>query len=193
MKREVCMKAHKGVTIAVILTFLLSIMAVASAGAAPLLSGSVTRLISSGGTTSLQSGPTGVDGLQWPEFAVGDSEEGPHVFDGTIVDRSQSGGTSHGASASSGKKAKSNPELNLSFNGLNHRQQRLANNGNQFSIEPPDQGLCAGNGYVMETVNDVLRVFDTSGNPLTGVIDQNSFYAYPPAIIRPSTFGQFVT
>ena len=45
----------------------------------------------------------------------------------------------------------------------------------------------------METVNDVIRVFDTAGNPLTGVVDQNSFYGYAPAIVRPSTFGPFVT
>src|SRR5262245_42718234 len=34
-----------------------------------------------------------------------------------------------------------------SFDGLNHRNQRLANGGNQFSLEPPDQGLCVGNGF----------------------------------------------
>ena len=69
----------------------------------------------------------------------------------------------------------------------------MANGGNQFSVEPPDQGLCVGNGFLMETVNDVIQVFDTAGNPLTGVVDQNSFYGYAPAIIRPSTFGPFVT
>ena len=36
-----------------------------------------------------------------------------------------------------------------------------ANNGNQFSLEPPDQGLCAGNGFVIETVNDVIQVYNT--------------------------------
>ena len=36
----------------------------------------------------------------------------------------------------------------------------------------------------METVNDVIQVFDTAGNPLTGVVDQNTFYGYPPAINR---------
>jgi hypothetical protein len=51
-----------------------------------------------------------------------------------------------------------------------------------------------GNGYVLETVNDVLRVFDTNGNPLTGVIDQNTFYGYPAQFNR-TTFeqGPFVT
>ncbi len=72
------------------------------------------------------------------------------------------------------------------FNGLSHVDQRTANNGNQFSIEPPDQGLCAGNGYVVETVNDVIRVFDTSGNPLTGVEDMNTFFGLAAAIDRAS-------
>lgn len=83
----------------------------------------------------------------------------------------------------------SNPGLFVSFEGLNHRDQRLANNGNQFSIEPPDQGLCVANGFVMETINDVIQVYDTSGNPLTGVISQNEFYGYPPAFDR--TTGEF--
>ena len=88
----------------------------------------------------------------------------------------------------------SNPGLFVSFEGLNHHDQRLANEGNQFSLEPPDQGLCVGNGFVLETVNDVLRVFDTTGNPLTSVIDQNTFYGYPPAINRTTgEFGPFVT
>lgn len=85
--------------------------------------------------------------------------------------------------------ADSNPGLFVSFEALNHVDQRLANNGNQFSIEPPDQGLCVGNGFVMETINDVIQVYDTEGNPLTGVISQNEFYGYPPAIDR--TTGEF--
>src|SRR6266511_6053691 len=55
--------------------------------------------------------------------------------------------------------------VGMSFNGLTHRDQRLANGGNQFSLEPPDQGLCVGNGFILETVNDVLRVYNTSGSP----------------------------
>ena len=81
--------------------------------------------------------------------------------------------------------AASNPELNLSFDGLNHRDQRLANGGNQFSLEPPDQALCVGNGYTVESVNSVLRVYSTAnGAPLTGVQDLNTFFGYPRAINR---------
>lgn len=70
------------------------------------------------------------------------------------------------------------------FNGLRHVDQRTANGGNQFSLEPPDQGLCAGNGFVVETVNDVISVYNTQGIQLTGVEDMNSFFGLAPAIIR---------
>jgi hypothetical protein len=78
------------------------------------------------------------------------------------------------------------------FNGISHVDSRTANNGNQFSVEPPDQGLCVGNGYVLEAVNDAVRVFDTQGNPLTGVEDMASFFGKPAAIDRtttPNVFG----
>jgi hypothetical protein len=162
--------------------------------------GQSTRQITIAGTTSIQPTASGTDAIAWPEFATalddtaGGSASGldnPNAF----VNRSLSNGkTSQGVSVNSGKKAKSNPTLINSFAGLNHRQQRLANGGNQFSVEPPDQGLCAGNGFVLETVNDVLRVFGTAGNPLIGVTDLNSFYGYAAAINRSTGVrGPFVT
>jgi len=134
-------------------------------------------------------------------------------FDGEIVDRTDSNGHSagNGVSANSGKKAKSNPSFINGFEGLNFYQQRYARGGNQFSVEPPDQALCVGNGYVVEAVNDVFNVFDTAGNSLlpdntaTNIVggrprdihhavDLNSFYGYAPAINRTTGIrGQFVT
>lgn len=35
-------------------------------------------------------------------------------------------------------------QVELSFEGLNAYDQRFANNGNQFNVDPPDQGLCVG-------------------------------------------------
>lgn len=98
-----------------------------------------------------------------------------------------------GTPTSSGKKAKSNPELNYSFEGVNHRDSRLAFGGNQFSGEPADQGLCVGNGYILETVNSALRVFDAgTGAAITPVLALNEFYGFPPAIDRSTfTFGPF--
>src|SRR5207342_1241103 len=88
---------------------------------------------------------------------------GPDSFSGVIVNRSLSRGTGNGASVHSGQKAKSNPQFSVGFEGLNFYQQRYARGGNQFSVEPPDQALCVGNGYVIEAVNDVLNVYNTSG------------------------------
>lgn len=99
-----------------------------------------------------------------------------------------------GQPTSSGKKAKSNPQLSLSFEGLNHRDSRLADGGNQFSGEPADQGLCAGNGYLLESVNSALRVYDAgTGAPLTPVLSLNEFYGFPPSLTRPAgaPFGPF--
>jgi hypothetical protein len=76
------------------------------------------------------------------------------------------------------------PQLLTSFDGLNHRDQRTANGGNQFSIEPPDQGLCVGAGHVVEALNDVFRVYGSDGSGQTGVVDLNSFFGYPAQIDR---------
>jgi hypothetical protein len=72
----------------------------------------------------------------------------------------------------------------VGFNGLNNIDQRSANDGKQYSLEPPDQALCVGNGYVVEAVNDVIRVYDQVGHPLTGAEALNSFFGLPPQIIR---------
>jgi hypothetical protein len=80
------------------------------------------------------------------------------------------------------------------FDALNHRQQRRANGGNQFSLEPPDQGLCANNGVVVETINDVMRVYSANGTPLQGVEDLNTFLGYHAQFNRTTgEIGQFVT
>src|SRR5229473_3452668 len=76
-----------------------------------------------------------------------------------------------------------------SFSGLNLYQEReIASGGNQFTVTPPDQGLCVGNGFVMEVLNDVVRVWSTSGKALTDPIGLNAFYGYPYEINR-TTFA----
>ena len=127
--------------------------------------------------------------------------EEPAAYGDPIVNRSLSQGTGSGSTVTSGKKAKSNPQFKIGFEGLNLYQQRYARGGNQFTVEPPDQGLCVGNGFVVEAVNDVLNVFNTSGhsvlpdNTATNIVagfprnvnhavDLNSFYGYAPAIDR---------
>ena len=86
------------------------------------------------------------------------------------------------------------------FNGLSHADQRLAGTGQyagtQFSLEPPDQGLCVGNGFVVEPVNDAFAVYDETGKKLTATTALNQFYKRSPAIIRtttPPTLGDFLS
>jgi hypothetical protein len=187
-----------------VIGFLLAVLSVVgfvglSVRAAPQAAGvgSFTRQIASGGTSSFAAVSEGADGIESPEFRdVGESEAAASPFAGTIVNRSHSKSKrgARGASVHAGKKSKSNPELTVSFDGLNFREQRLANGGNQFALEPPDQGLCAGNGFVVEVVNDVLRVFSPGGAALTPVFDLNTFYGYPAAINRATgARGQFLT
>jgi hypothetical protein len=165
------------------------------------------------GTGGPQTGEfTPWDGTASGEFAGDNGEEGADAYSGNILDRSLSTGPGNGVSTNSGRKAKSNPTFNTGFEGLNHYQQRYSRGGNQFSVEPPDQGMCVGNGQVVEAVNDVFNVYSTStgqsllpDNTATNVVanfprnvdhavDLNSFYGYPPAINRSTGVrGEFVT
>lgn len=144
------------------------------------------------GSSSFASAPTATDtSTQADEIDAtvsggdADSAIGSGDNGSTSIDRSLPGATTgNGRAIKSGAKPKSNPALGTNFQGLNFFDQRFANGGNQFSVEPPDQALCAGNGFVLESVNDVLRVFHADGTPATGVVDLNTFYGYPPAIVR---------
>jgi hypothetical protein len=94
-------------------------------------------------------------------------------------------------------------ENHRGWEGLDHTDQRLAAGGNQFSLEPPDQGLCVGNvspngpefgPEVVESVNDALTFYDASSNQFTPAISLSEFYGLPPTIDRTTgTFGPFVS
>ena len=187
------MKVSRMLFVELALGLLVSFMLVRPASA------QTSQQIVSTGTSSFQASSLGGDALASPEIDPGmdngDDGTGSSVspVTGPALNITVATGSGQGPSGKSGKKAKSNPQLNLTFDGLNHRQQRLADNGNQFSVEPPDQGLCAGNGFVMEAVNDIVNVYDTSGNSLLGPVSLNRFFGYASAIVRPSTFGADIT
>jgi hypothetical protein len=85
------------------------------------------------------------------------------------------------------------------FPGLTHRDQRRAGTGaytnTQFSLEPPDQGLCVGNGFVLELVNTALAVYGTDGTRLAGPTPFNQFFGLRPEVVRstPRVFGDFTS
>lgn len=69
------------------------------------------------------------------------------------------------------------------WSAISHLDQRVLNNGNQFSTEPPDTELCASTDHVMEVVNVAVGFYTPTGTEL-GLIDVNSFFGAPPAFNR---------
>ena len=86
-----------------------------------------------------------------------------------------------------------------SFDAVGSRDSGITNFGAEF--EPPDQGLCVGNGYVVEMVNSAWQVFNMRGRPLTRAQNVNApfgdgfrqFTSDPRCQYDPSTHTWFAT
>ena len=61
--------------------------------------------------------------------------------------------------------------LLANFNGVSSRDSAVTNFGAEF--EPPDQGLCTGNGFVVEMVNSAYTVYKPNGSVVTGPFNVN--------------------
>lgn len=90
------------------------------------------------------------------------------------------------------------PELGTNFAGLTfHNQRRDADGGNQLSLEPPDQGLCVGNGVLIEPINDLLTTYNAvTGDQTGGYESLNQFFFGEHEIDRtqnPPIFGTFIS
>jgi hypothetical protein len=90
-------------------------------------------------------------------------------------------------------------ELGTNFAGLTfHNQRRDADGGNQLSLEPPDQGLCVGNGEVIEPINDLFTTYDAATGEQTGDFESlNQFFFHEHEIDRTDpnnpVFGTFIS
>jgi hypothetical protein len=95
-----------------------------------------------------------------------------------------------------GVKVAQNPGAKA-IEGLTFKDQRTANGGNSFSLEPPDQALCAGNGLVIEGVNNVFQVFTRGGAAASGIQSYDPFWNDGAAEIlrtaNPPVYGPFVS
>jgi hypothetical protein len=171
------------------IVLLIGVLGTISIQATPSQQGPTLLKLQRVGTSSFASAPMATDVSGVPDeidaaLNGGDADNGSGT--GLMINQSLPG-TVTGIGRSVNSKHKSNPALGVHFQGLNFHDQRFANGGNQFSVEPPDQGLCAGNGFVVESANDVIQVYDTAGNPLLNggqAVDLNTFYGYSPAIVR---------
>jgi hypothetical protein len=68
------------------------------------------------------------------------------------------------------------------FNGVSSVDS-LGVNG--FDVEPPDQGLCTGKGYVVEPVNLALTIYRSNGTVVAGPASLPAFFGEPPAFTPP--------
>ena len=90
-----------------------------------------------------------------------------HTFSPTErVPRAPAVATSH--AAASGLTTLSN------FNGTSSRDSQFTNYNLEF--EPPDQGVCEANGFVLEPVNSAYRIFLTNGKSVRGPFNINDLY-----------------
>jgi hypothetical protein len=64
--------------------------------------------------------------------------------------------------------------LQRSIVGVSSLDSAVTNFGLEF--EPPDQGLCVGNGFVLEPVNSAYRIYGTNGRELAGPFNVNDLF-----------------
>ncbi len=100
--------------------------------------------------------------------------------------------------AKAAPKPRTSDRLALSTPALGFLGLTAANSSavNGFPVEPPDQGLCAHNGVILESVNLAARVYTTAGAPLTPTISLNQFFGLAPAVSGSgdaATFGPFIS
>jgi hypothetical protein len=61
---------------------------------------------------------------------------------------------------------------------LNFVENPIGTTGLNLESEPPDQGLCVGNGVVLELTNTTVAAYDTAGNPI-GATSMYTFMNVP--------------
>lgn len=60
------------------------------------------------------------------------------------------------------------------FDGVSSLDSAVTNFGAEF--EPPDQGLCVGNGFVVEPVNSAFTIYRPNGSVVTGPFNVNVLF-----------------
>ncbi|HEX4713537.1 MAG TPA: hypothetical protein VH164_01275, partial [Ktedonobacteraceae bacterium] len=60
------------------------------------------------------------------------------------------------------------------FNGVSSLDSEVTNFGADF--EPPDQGLCVGNGFVIDAVNSAFTIYQTNGSVVLGPLNVNVLF-----------------
>jgi hypothetical protein len=177
------LRLHPVMTAAVTGTLLLSTPLVAStsaspASAAPAKSSVVNAPVFTPpfqllGTVDLSSfGPPPA-----PKSTSGSSSGAYRVADQAIAEHRPAGATSGPPKVTPVKVTSTQVPKEHGFVGLTGPEQAAVNGG--LDLEPPDQGLCAGDGYVAEFINNALTVYQPSGSQALPVIAAYQMFKQP--------------
>jgi len=126
--------------------------------------------------------PAGVSGdFSQTASASASAAHVPASFVAKGVRHTQGGQALRSAQAAHGPAATDSPlndqqpgALLTNFNGVSSLDSEVTNFGAKF--EPPDQGLCVGNGYVVEPVNSAFSVYRTNGKLVAGPFNVNVLF-----------------
>ena len=149
------------------------------------------------GLTSLEIGPQGISG--GPDDDLYTLNHHPRTPNPNVVNSAGMTATSIATLPTPPAQHVAKGTTGTGFQGLTHYDNRYAGTGiytnTQFSLEPPDQGLCAGHGLVMEAVNNVLAVYKPDGTLIAGPAAMSQFFQLAPEVIRtaPITYGPFIS
>jgi hypothetical protein len=194
------MSFPRGLTIALAAALVATALTVAPAGAAPPSNTTTAGKVTLAGQTSLQPIDLSAE-IRPGRDDISDGTTSVHPGERARTNRGLDGSDSSGSPSASGPSAAglapqpAGASLLKGWEGLNHFDQRFGSSdgNNAFSLEPPDQAVCVGNGFVFESVNDVVAVYDKNGNLVSQPESMNDFYNYAPAINRTTgAFGPFL-
>ena len=152
---------------------------------APLLAAQTRETLQFVGSSQLDAAPA--QGIQSDDLRVSPHPE----VDADLAGVSKGPGSASVPLITAPQSLVAAQNIALAFDGLTHRDQRFAGTGvyanSQFSTEPPDAGLAVGNGFVLQTVNAALAIYDAA----TGRLEQgptalNQFFRLKPEIARSS-------
>jgi hypothetical protein len=164
-------RAMTAAAVAVVTAIPLVVTSVATSSAAP--SGGSRITVHKVGTAKV-AGNGGLSQEFGPAAAEGSLEVGKAVANRSPKSQAKALRTVTGPSGVSPSASLAVSTSPAGFQGINQFQQRYTDGGNQWTVTPPDQALCAGAGQVVEGVNVGLRVFDaTTKAPLTDTLSIN--------------------
>jgi hypothetical protein len=117
--------------------------------------------------------PFGVANLQNPQAAAALVPTTKHRSKGARA-LPRTGQISASAQVSAAGLTKRAGAILQNFNGVSSLDSEVTNFGAEF--EPPDQGLCVGNGFVIDAVNSAFSIYRSNGKVVLGPLNINALF-----------------